>query len=324
MVESREAGWQPGGADEPLVTIAIPTFNRAGSYLPLCLECALGQSYENLEVFVSDNCSSDATTQVVAAREDPRVRYHRHESNIGPVKNWNFCIQQARGRYFLMLQDDDSIDSDFVRSCMAAAAANPQAGLIRSGTRMVDRFGNLMWESENPVTGSSFEDFVSAWLEERTAPFLCSTMFRTDAIQKHGFESRHYLWDDLVTELKVAAEYGCANVRGIKASYRTHPEELTYLAQIEEWCEESQDLLKLLESLSGARGAAVREQATPFLAMLNYRRALRMKKSWAERMVACRTVYRMMRSPPQAGLLLKETIKQSMVFNAIRSLRYGI
>ena len=61
----------------PLVTIGIPTYNRGDGYLREALESALAQTYENLEIVVSDNCSTDNTGEVVEAYDDPRVSYFR-------------------------------------------------------------------------------------------------------------------------------------------------------------------------------------------------------------------------------------------------------
>src|SRR5688572_24537959 len=131
-------------ATEPLVTIAIPTFNRADAYLPATLAAASGQSYANLDILVADNASVDDTAQVVSSFRDPRIRYHRHPSNVGAAANWNFCVEQGRGQYFLMLMDDDLIDHDFVETCIKRVADKPQAGLIRTGTRVVDGHGKLI------------------------------------------------------------------------------------------------------------------------------------------------------------------------------------
>ena len=105
----------------PLVTIAIPTYNRAGSYLPVALNAARGQNYPRLEIIVADNASSDDTASFVQGIRDPRLRYLRHQVNIGANRNYNYCLSKARGDYFLLLHDDDAIDADFVDACMKAA-----------------------------------------------------------------------------------------------------------------------------------------------------------------------------------------------------------
>ena len=75
----------------PLITIAIPTFNRA-SWLGDCVLSALSQTYRNFEVLISDNASTDRTQEVLKQFSDPRVRVVRQETNIGLLPNWNACL----------------------------------------------------------------------------------------------------------------------------------------------------------------------------------------------------------------------------------------
>lgn len=84
----------------PLVTIGIPTYNRADGYLKGAIQSALDQTYPNLEIFISDNCSSDNTGLLVKSFADPRIRYHRHDVNIGGNNNFNYCVEKARGSIF--------------------------------------------------------------------------------------------------------------------------------------------------------------------------------------------------------------------------------
>ena len=93
-----------------LVTVGIPTFNRASGYLRGAIESALAQSYSNIEVIVSDNGSTDHTPDIVRSFNDPRLIYFRQESNIGQLNNTNFIVQKARGDYLLIYHDDDIID----------------------------------------------------------------------------------------------------------------------------------------------------------------------------------------------------------------------
>lgn len=103
----------------PLVSIGIPTYNRA-ALLPRSLRSALDQSHSHIEVIVSDNASSDGTEAAcrgfVAA--DRRVRYIRQEQNVGPTRNFNAVLEAARGEYFMWLADDDWLDADYVARCL--------------------------------------------------------------------------------------------------------------------------------------------------------------------------------------------------------------
>ncbi|HID98217.1 MAG TPA: glycosyltransferase family 2 protein, partial [Thermodesulfobacteriaceae bacterium] len=167
----------------PLVSIGIPTYNRADGYLRKCLASALGQTYENLEVIVSDNCSTDGTSSLLQGMSDPRLRYIRHDRNIGPANNFNYCLEQARGAYFLLLHDDDLIDRDFVQVCIEAAEGNTDLGIIRTGTRVIDQTGKTLHETENNAVGLSTEDFFLAWFRNQTSWYLCSTLYNTKILK---------------------------------------------------------------------------------------------------------------------------------------------
>ena len=310
-------------ATEPLVTIAIPTFNRADAYLPTTLAAASRQTYANLDILVADNASADDTEKVVASFRDRRIRYHKHPTNVGAAANWNFCVDQGRGKYFLMLMDDDLIDADFVETCIKRVAERPEAGLIRTGTRVVDGHGNLIHISPNYVDGLDFTDFLLAWMDGNTAPYLCSTLFRTEPLQRIGIHSKHYLWSDLMSELQIASEHGRIDIPEVKASFRVHQNELTSKTKIKSWCEDAHQLLEMMCELTpAARRDLIRERGLEFMAMFNYRIALRLHGSWPDRARACVEVHRAMQRRPHVRRLLLELAKHSRAMNSLRSWRY--
>lgn len=307
---------------DPLVTIAIPTFNRAESFLPATLKSAVGQTYRNLDIFVSDNASHDSTERVVKSFADERIRYHRHPQNVGGPRNWNFCIEQARGDYFLLLMDDDLIDADFVAACMARAKQTPSAGIIRTGTRVIDQHGKVLRESVNRAGGLDFPEFLVSWTDGRTSFYLCSTFFRTQPLQKLGMHSPHHLWCEVISGVQIIAEHGREDVAEIKASFRLHPGELTSNTPIEKWCDDTLELMNVLARLTADRPEVVESRVRPFLAMLNYQHALRLdKQSWLARLGACRTVRERMGVDPEVRKLGLELIRQTRFANAYRTLK---
>ena len=101
---------------DDLVTIAIPTYNRANLYLRDVISAALDQTWENIEVLVGDNASTDNTDKVVSEFKDPRLRYIQHKNNIGANGNFNALLNAAKGKWFFLFHDDDMIDGDFIES----------------------------------------------------------------------------------------------------------------------------------------------------------------------------------------------------------------
>ena len=78
------------------------------------LASLLNQTCRDFEIIVADNCSSDETPQIVHSFADPRLRYHRHDRNIGPFANMNYLIDQARGAYICIVHDDDLYGPEFL------------------------------------------------------------------------------------------------------------------------------------------------------------------------------------------------------------------
>lgn len=244
----------------PLVTIAIPTYNRAATTLPQALGCAINQTYPNIEIIVSDNCSTDHTGEVVKNFGDCRVRYLRHERNIGANNNFNFCVQQARGAYILMLFDDDLIDPDMVEVCMTAAKGNAEFGIVRTGTRVIDAEGKVIVNRPNQANGLPFIDFFIAWLNKETAFYLCSTLFNTKRLKEiGGFQSPHNLYQDVVAELMLAAKFSRLDICDIKASFRIHDTNLGSAAKISSWSDDALYLLDIMSNLAPEHEALINQ-----------------------------------------------------------------
>src|SRR5262245_28173895 len=119
----------PESTPDQLVTIAIPTFNRA-SWLADCVLAALSQTYQRFEVLVSDNASTDETVEVLRQFSDPHLRVVRQKSNIGLLPNWNACLAEAKGEYIVFVSDDDRIAPWMLERCMALIKRQPQIPII--------------------------------------------------------------------------------------------------------------------------------------------------------------------------------------------------
>ncbi len=98
------------------VSIIIPTYNRA-YIIEKSLEYVLNQDYQDLEIIISDNCSTDNTYDVVAKYlKDERVRYFKNSENLGLVGNYNISLKEyASGDFVMFVPDDDILlNKDYV------------------------------------------------------------------------------------------------------------------------------------------------------------------------------------------------------------------
>jgi glycosyltransferase involved in cell wall biosynthesis len=95
------------GDDGPAVSVCVPTLNRA-RYLSVTISSVLDQTFQDYELIVCDNGSTDETPHVVRAFRDARIRYLRSPDTVGMGANWRRALEAARGRYCGILADDDS------------------------------------------------------------------------------------------------------------------------------------------------------------------------------------------------------------------------
>ena len=105
-----------GNAELPLVSIIIPTYNRART-IERAIDSALKQSYPNIEVIVIDDGSTDDTGDVLK-KYDRRIRIYMHETNKGVTSAKNSGLDQIRGKWFTILDSDDEIEQQAIEAMM--------------------------------------------------------------------------------------------------------------------------------------------------------------------------------------------------------------
>jgi glycosyltransferase involved in cell wall biosynthesis len=156
----------------PRVSVCIPVYNGA-RYLAQSIASVLGQTYEDFELVVSDNGSTDSTPEVVRAFDDPRVRYLRNESNIGVVGNFNRCIALARADYVCIWHHDDVMRPDNLARKVKVLDGHPQVGFVHSNIERIDADGRVFGEHWHP---DSRRDYVDAGLEFLRRQFGAETL----------------------------------------------------------------------------------------------------------------------------------------------------
>jgi glycosyltransferase involved in cell wall biosynthesis len=127
----------------PACSIGLPVYNGA-NYLEQAIRSVLAQKFQDFELIISDNASTDGTEAICRryAEQDPRILYVRQPRNIGAAKNYNYVFHLARGTYFNWLAHDDILGPDFLSTCLAGFAAHGEAAVLVYPTfRYIDETG---------------------------------------------------------------------------------------------------------------------------------------------------------------------------------------
>jgi glycosyltransferase involved in cell wall biosynthesis len=129
----------------PRVSIGLPVYNGE-RYLRECLDGLLAQTFDDFELIVSDNASTDGTEAMAReyAARDPRVRYHRHPANRGAAWNFNEAFRLGRGEYFKWAAYDDICRPTFLADCVDVLDARPEVAWCHPQTRHIDGAGHLV------------------------------------------------------------------------------------------------------------------------------------------------------------------------------------
>ena len=115
----------------PLVSIGMPVYNSE-STLDKVIESIILQDYQNIELIISDNASSDDTEKIcrLFAQKDSRIKYFRSKQNLGPLSNLQFVLSESKGEYFMWAAGDDIRTLGFISANLNVLLNNP--GIVAS------------------------------------------------------------------------------------------------------------------------------------------------------------------------------------------------
>lgn len=89
-----------------LVTVIMPSYNTA-DYIGESIQSVLNQTYQNWELIIVDDCSTDNADAVVAQFSDTRIRYLKNKKNSGAAVSRNYALREAKGKWIAFLDSDD-------------------------------------------------------------------------------------------------------------------------------------------------------------------------------------------------------------------------
>ena len=246
---------------EPLVTIAIPTRNRA-SIMIGCVASALAQSYRNIEVLVSDNASEDDTLAILGSICDHRLRVLTQPKNIGLAGNWNKCLREAAGEYFVIISDDDKLAHHFVEKCLDLVRQEPGIPIVVSAYEVFmsdeDRTVPAVLSKKLDTGIWDGPEVLKEYLRGKLSALTLSSIMRTDLLRRNGgFCSNHEHSCDLLAWAPLLLEGRVGLVNECCASYRISNSSFTATLSVD-YC--FRDVCAVTEKISAAAARAIADE----------------------------------------------------------------
>jgi glycosyltransferase involved in cell wall biosynthesis len=203
----------------PKLSVLLPTYNAA-AYLAETLDSLFAQTEPDFELIVLDDHSTDATVDIVRARDDPRLRLHVNAVNLGTPGNINIGLAMARGVYIARMDHDDLALPDRLRLQAAFLDRHPEVTLLGG---QIQHFQEDESVSDFPLE----DDLIKARLIAGSGYIANpTTMFRAEFVRRHRiwFDPNLYLTDDLGFIFDcVMAGARLANLPDLILRYRVHP-----------------------------------------------------------------------------------------------------
>ncbi|WP_163322471.1 glycosyltransferase family 2 protein [Draconibacterium mangrovi] len=178
----------------PLVSIMIPTYNQE-KYVERALRSALSQNYDNLEIVVSDDCSSDNTEKIVKKYlNNGNIHYFRNETNLGRVENYHKTLyERAKGDYVLNLDgDDELIDNNFISDSIELLRKfkfTPNLVVACKRTNKEETLKYNLHQIEEEFRSISGVDFVLGLLYKYKFSHLTTLYLREKALDMNFYRS---------------------------------------------------------------------------------------------------------------------------------------
>jgi glycosyltransferase involved in cell wall biosynthesis len=130
------------GASVPVVSVGMPVYNGE-SFLEVAISSVLAQTFEDFELVICDNASTDRTAEICGdyAARDRRIRYFRNPQNLGAAPNYNLAYGHSRGRYFKWLAHDDRITPSYLAKTVRVLDERTDAVLCNAVVSYIDQNG---------------------------------------------------------------------------------------------------------------------------------------------------------------------------------------
>jgi glycosyltransferase involved in cell wall biosynthesis len=211
----------------PKVSVLMPSYNYA-RYLPAAIRSVLSQTYSELELIITDDCSTDESRAIVEewGKLDSRVVPVMHDINHGLARARNSSLAVGTGDFIALCDADDVWLPDKLKTQMECFLARPELGVVHCDSAIIDgegkltgeRFSSLMNHQGQPMSGNLFEVLC-----ERNFMCVPTVILRREAIEyAGGFEESLRSLEDWVCWAKVSRKYPFHYIEDALVQYRIH------------------------------------------------------------------------------------------------------
>ncbi len=227
---------------KPFISVYIPVYNGE-KHIKECLDSVLGQTFQDFEVVICDDRSSDGTVDIIKeyARRDPRIIFSQNEVNFGCVLNHKRCISYTRGEWIKPINHDDLLSPTCLEKMASKTSRNipimacrrdfilaeDVSATIRAAllkfTHVDDFFPNKTEISAQEISCAAIDHFSENFIGEPVV-----MMIKRDALNRFdSYNPNMSIIADLEYWLRVSSNTGMVYIPEVLASFRIHNDSIT-------------------------------------------------------------------------------------------------
>lgn len=209
----------------PFVSILMTSYNRE-KYIAEAIQSVLMANYDNFELIIVDDCSTDLTVDIARTYEakDKRVRVIQNEKNLGQFKNRNKAASYAKGDYIKYFDSDDVMFPDCLDVMIGAMEKYPEAGAgaVKPGKR------------DAPIQYLPGENYINHFFKGNSILYIgpSGCIIKKEVFNEFdGFDENIGILADTLLMLKIAAKYNIVAFRDGILHWRVHEEQVITIGQ---------------------------------------------------------------------------------------------
>ena len=222
-----------------LVSILIPVYNRE-KYIVECIESAISQDYKNIEIIISDNCSTDKSWEIIEGyqKKCPNIIINRNSENLGPINNWKKCFSLSKGNWIKFLFSDDKIDRTHIARLLDLIGNKENVtGCFSPAIIFDDNTGMKSYSNDKEVF--TIKDVLIGYLfgDYNIPVSPCAGIFKRDIVEKslewspsipEALSAYHAGYGvDMMIYLNAAREGLLIEDKEASVYFRKHPDSIT-------------------------------------------------------------------------------------------------
>ena len=236
----------------PRVSVFIASYNHA-RFLPQCLDSILRQSYQDFEIVVADDGSTDNTDEILTdyqRRFPDKIRYlwHPGHKNRGISATSNLALANTTGEYLAWTGSDDVWYADKLERQVAQLDANPDQGFVYSYADLIDTSGNRLPGLYG--TDITADPDPTAWMIQYCHPPAMTVVIRRRCLDEVGLFDESLVYSDWELWIRMLARWKAGFLDQVTAMYRIHG------SNVSKRIDPHVDLRRTLDMMSALRDKA--------------------------------------------------------------------